>query len=188
MNDVKMRIDSKELQILDKENKDIESLNQNILVMRKKQLYGQLAESSNQRLRLLKSITKWIEMLEVKIFDADNIDEMDIDKAISLFKYVSNLNLKTLVQTDRLEEVLGKYLDSGALELQKGINDGSIDVKQDVHLIKKEIMETIAGLVHKNTSDAVIIENEEIIVDKGLEEEVDDIITDIIPDIELDLD
>jgi predicted TIM-barrel enzyme len=84
--------------------------------------------------------------------------------------------------------VLGKYLESGALELQKGIDNGSIDVKHDIHLIKKDIMDTIANLVSKNTEDAVVIENEVIIADKKIEEEVDDLINDVIPDIELDLD
>lgn len=186
INDV-IKIDSKELEILDKTNKDIERLNQNILVMRKKQLYGQLAEGSNQRIRTLKSISKWIEMLEVKIFDSEVINAMDIDKAIALFKYIANLQIKALAQADKLEEVLGKYLTSDALTLQENVNNGTIDLKDDVNTMKKEVMSALSTILLKNTSDAEMVKNEQIIeneVEPEVEEVLDDI--DVIPEIDIE--
>ena len=173
MDGSKIKIDSKELAIIDKENKDVENLNNNILIMRKKQLYLQVAESSKQRLKLLKRITKWIDLLEEKIFSDDAINEMDVDKAISLFKYISNLNLKTLMQTDRLEEILGKYLESGAFELQRDLNNGKLNVKEDLGDMKKEIMTIISNSLKSNTTDAEIVNRKaESIVD---EIEIDDL-------------
>ena len=189
MNDV-IKIDSKELEILDKTNKDIERLNSNILVMRKKQLYGQLAEGSSQRVKLLKRITQWIEMLEVKIFDSKTIEEMDIDKAIALFKYIATLQIKALAQTDKLEEVLGKYLSTDALSLQQDINNGKVDLKGDMTSMKKEIMATLSSILMKNSSDAEVVKKETIVKNDEYQklendiENIDDI--DSLPNVDIE--
>lgn len=189
MSDV-IRIDSKELEILDKTNKDIENINQNILIMRKKQLYNQLAEGSKQRVKLLNRITKWIDILEERIFADDVIADMDVNKLISLFKYINNLQIKALAQSDKLEDVLGKYITSGAMDLERGLNDGTVDPKEDLNSIKKEIMGTISKILIKNTSDADIVKNENIIQDADyieLETKADGI-TDIdnLPEIDIE--
>ena len=76
-------------------------------------------------------------MLSDKIFNPQTVEEMDLNKAIALFKYVNNINLKVLSESNRLEEVLGKYIESGVMDAARIGKQG--DATTEREKIKHEI-------------------------------------------------
>lgn len=172
--------------------KELQEQNRKIAEMRKKQIFNSLEESTRLRVSLASDLQKWRNILSDKIFSDESIEKMSTDKAIALFKYINNIHLKTLADSNRVEEILGKYLQSGALEA--GISENIATNQNERDKIKADIMNklqqmfknsmssdesvTDANIVKKTESDADIglIEEANVEIDKNLDtlEQIDE--------------
>jgi phenylalanyl-tRNA synthetase alpha subunit len=135
-------------------------INDRILKMRKRQIFESLRVSAHQRVKTMGRIDKWIEILEAKLFSPEVLEEIDLNKLIALFKYTNNMNLKILMETDRLEVVLTNYLKSGALELAEKLPEGELQetTPENIAEMKKDIHSLIQRVLAKNCEEAEIAE------------------------------
>lgn len=155
--------------------KELQEQNRKIAEMRKKQIFNSLEESTRLRVSLASDLQKWRNILSDKIFSDESIEKMSTDKAIALFKYINNIHLKTLADSNRVEEILGKYLQSGALEA--GISENIATNQNERDKIKADIMNKLQQMFKNSMSsdesvtDANIVKNAESDADIGLIEE-----------------
>lgn len=131
-----IKINKTELLSTSEYTKSIQEQNKKIADLRKKQLFNSLKEASRLRVATAQNIEKWVALLSDKLFSPEVLDKMDINKAISLFKYVNNINLRVLADSNRLDEILGKYLQSGMMEVQENLENQKSDRDQ----LKSEIL------------------------------------------------
>lgn len=151
-----IKVSKCELTACDEHAKRIEEQNVKLVALRKKQIYDSLKESTLLRIKTAKNISNWIQMLSDKIFNPQTVDEMDLNKAIALFKYVNNINLKVLSESNRLEEVLGKYIESGVMDVADRISKQG-DVVSEREQIKHEIFSKLNKMFKDSVSDADIV-------------------------------
>lgn len=151
-----IKVSKCELTASDEHAKRIEEQNVKLVALRKKQIYDSLKESTLLRIKTAKNISNWIQMLSDKIFNPQTVDEMDLNKAIALFKYVNNINLKVLSESNRLEEVLGKYIESGVMDVADRISKQG-DVVSEREQIKHEIFSKLNKMFKDSVSDADIV-------------------------------
>lgn len=141
----------------------VQEQNKRIAELRKEHLFNSLKEVTQLRINTAHNIEKWISILSDKIFSPENIEKIDINKAILLFKYVNNINLKVLADSNRLEEILGKYLQSGAMDAQMKMNEN--ENQSDREKLKSEIMSKLNQMFKQNidehTVDAEFTKREE---------------------------
>lgn len=131
-----IKINKTELLSTSEYTKSIQEQNKKIADLRKKQLFNSLKEATRLRVATAQNIEKWVALLSDKLFSPEVLDKMDINKAISLFKYVNNINLRVLADSNRLDEILGKYLQSGMMEVQENLENKKSDRDQ----LKSEIL------------------------------------------------
>lgn len=157
-----IKINKEELLSTSDYTKELQEQNRKISELRKQHLFDSLKEATTMRIKTAKNIQDWQQLLSDKIFNPQTIAEMDLNKAISLFKYVNNLNLKVLADSNRLEEILGKYLQSGAMDMQMEMQENNQTEREK---IKIDIMNKLQQMF-KNTmsneevSDGIIVHPE----------------------------
>jgi len=151
-----IKVSKCELTASDEHTKRIEEQNVRLVALRKKQIYDSLKESTLLRIKTAKNISNWIQMLSDKIFNPQTVEEMDLNKAIALFKYVNNINLKVLSESNRLEEVLGKYIESGVMDAAARIGKQG-DVTNERERIKHEIFSKLNKMFKDSVSDADVV-------------------------------
>lgn len=151
-----IKVSKCELTASDEHAKRIEEQNVKLVALRKKQIYDSLKESTLLRIKTAKNISNWIQMLSDKIFNPQTVEEMDLNKAIALFKYVNNINLKVLSESNRLEEVLGKYIESGVMDAAARIGKQG-DVTTERERIKHEIFSKLNKMFKDSVSDVDVV-------------------------------
>jgi len=157
-----IKINKEELCSTSDYTKELQEQNRKISELRKQHLFDSLKEATTMRIKTAKNIQDWQQLLSDKIFNPQTIADMDLNKAISLFKYVNNLNLKVLADSNRLEEILGKYLQSGAMDMQMEMQENNQSEREK---IKIDIMNKLQQMF-KNTmsndevSDGIIVHPE----------------------------
>lgn len=157
-----IKINKEELLSTSDYTKELQEQNRKISELRKQHLFDSLKEATTMRIKTAKNIQDWQQLLSDKIFNPQTIADMDLNKAISLFKYVNNLNLKVLADSNRLEEILGKYLQSGAMDMQVEMQENNQSEREK---IKIDIMNKLQQMF-KNTmnneevSDGIIVHPE----------------------------
>lgn len=151
-----IKVSKCELTASDEHAKRIEEQNVKLVALRKKQIYDSLKESTLLRIKTAKNISNWIQMLSDKIFNPQTVADMDLNKAIALFKYVNNINLKVLSESNRLEEVLGKYIESGVMDVADRIAKQG-DVVSEREQIKHEIFSKLNKMFKDSVSDADVV-------------------------------
>ena len=151
-----IKVSKCELTASDEHTKRIEEQNVRLVALRKKQIYDSLKESTLLRIKTAKNISNWIQMLSDKIFNPQTVEEMDLNKAIALFKYVNNINLKVLSESNRLEEVLGKYIESGVMDAAARIGKQG-DATNERERIKHEIFSKLNKMFKESVSDADVV-------------------------------
>ena len=157
-----IKITKPEIMANDEYSKRLEKQNMKLIALRKKHVYSILKDATIRRIETSKNIASWIKMLADKIFNPESIAEMDLNKAISLFKYVNNINLKVLSESNRLEEVLSKYIESGAMDTQNINMDGNPTDEREK--IKSEILSKLNRMFKENietTEDAIFVPESE---------------------------
>jgi len=153
-----IKVTKQELEQIDDYTKKIEQQNYRLISLRKKQIYEMLRDATVRRIETSRNIAHWIKMLSDKIFNPETIDEMDLNKAIALFKYVNNINLKVLSESNRLEEVLSKYIESGVMDTADKI--GTSDKQNEREKIKHEILNKLNKMFKDTADDADVVEIE----------------------------
>jgi hypothetical protein len=153
-----IKVTKQELEQIDDYTKKIEQQNYRLVSLRKKQIYEMLRDATVRRIETSRNIAHWIKMLSDKIFKPETIDEMDLNKAIALFKYVNNINLKVLSESNRLEEVLSKYIESGVMDTADKI--GTSDKQNEREKIKHEILNKLNKMFKDTADDADVVEIE----------------------------
>lgn len=154
-----IKINKEELLSTSDYTKELQEQNRKISELRKQHLFDSLKEATTMRIKTAKNIQDWQQLLSDKIFNPQTIADMDLNKAISLFKYVNNLNLKVLADSNRLEEILGKYLQSGAMDMQVEMQENNQSEREK---IKIDIMNKLQQMFKNTTnneevSDGIIV-------------------------------
>lgn len=147
-----IKISRQELMSSEDHNKKLEEQNFKLVALRKKHIYNMLKEATISRIKTSRNISNWIKMLSEKIFNPETINEMDLNKAIALFKYVNNINLKVLSESNRLEEILSKYIESGAMDIADKLNKETGSNEREK--VKQEILSRL-NKMFKETSEEV---------------------------------
>lgn len=150
-----IKVTKQELSAMDDHSNRLAEQNYKLVALRKKQIYECLKEATLLRIKTSRNISNWIKMLADKIFNPETIAEMDLNKAIALFKYVNNINLKVLSESNRLEEVLGKYIESGAMDTAERLNSGTASTEREK--IKHEIFSKLNRMFKESSSDAEVV-------------------------------
>lgn len=150
-----IRITKNEMRSIDDRSGVIENLNRKIQIIRKRQLLTTLKEATSARLDLLHKMKNWIDMLDKRIFDQNNIDNMSLDKVISLFKYVGNFSLKMMSQMNDVEGIMREYLETQNISSkfeQAKITGTDEEQKQ----LKKELMKSFMDSMKQTAAEAIV--------------------------------
>lgn len=151
-NDI-IKVSKQDALSVDNYSKQLAEQNRKIAVLRKKQLYNNLKSATELRIKTARNINEWTEKLSEKIFSPEAMEKMDMSRAIQLFKYVNNINLKVLADSNRLEEILGKYLQAGLLDSVDEHGEVAPSANDD---IKNEVLSKLRKLVETVGNDEVV--------------------------------
>jgi len=151
-NDI-MKVSKNDVLSVDEYSRKVAEQNRKLALLRKKQLYSNLKSATELRIDTARNIKNWIDTLSAKIFSPEAMEKMDISRAIQLFKYVNNINLKVLADSNRLEEILGKYLQAGLLDSVDEHGEVKTSANDD---IKNEVLSKLRKLVELGNSGEVI--------------------------------
>jgi hypothetical protein len=148
-----------DLKTLDQNADKMNQIDKQLVDVRKKAIFQALSSATTARIAMIQNTQKWLGDMEKKIFNPAFINDLDPAKAIALFKYLNNLNLKVLIETDKLEIVLNNYIQSGALEMGAELNKDNAKTT-DIKELKNDIMTKLSSILKTNTSDAVVVVDE----------------------------
>ncbi|MCK9319364.1 hypothetical protein [Methanoculleus sp.] len=148
-----------DLKTLDQNADKMNQIDKQLVDVRKKAIFQALSSATTARIAMIQNTQRWLGDMEKKIFNPAFINDLDPAKAISLFKYLNNLNLKVLIETDKLEIVLNNYIQSGALEMGAELNKDNAKTT-DIKQLKNDIMTKLSSILKTNTSDAVVVVDE----------------------------
>ena len=148
-----------DLKTLDQNADKMNQIDKQLVDVRKKAIFQALSSATTARIAMIQNTQRWLGDMEKKIFNPAFINDLDPAKAIALFKYLNNLNLKVLIETDKLEIVLNNYIQSGALEMGAELNKDNAKTT-DIKQLKNDIMTKLSSILKTNTSDAVVVVDE----------------------------
>ena len=151
-NDI-MKVSKRDIVSVDEYSRKLADQNRKIALLRKKQLYANLKSATEMRINTARKIQEWTQILSDKIFSPEAMEKLDVSRAIQLFKYVNNINLKVLADSNRLEEILGKYLQAGLLDNVDDNGEVKTATNDD---IKNEVLSKLRKLVELGNGDDVI--------------------------------
>ncbi len=169
-----MKITKSEIVSIDNYNKKLQEQNLKLANLRKKQLFIALKQASELRIKTAKNVDKWVDILADKLFSPQIMEKMDPIKLIMLFKYVNNLGTKLLSDSNKVEDILGKYLTADSsmeYDLPESVQSDNDKIKAEVLSKLKKMMENATD----EDAEVIVVEkNEESQnVEKTTQEEVD---------------
>lgn len=167
-----IKLTKNDLSVLDKSVDKMSAVDRQLIDVRKKAIFQALSAATSARVNMIQNTQKWLAEMERKIFNPVFINDLSPSRAIALFKYINNLNLKALIETDRLEIVLNNYIQSGAMELNAEMNKDNAKTA-DIKKLKGEIMEKLSGILKSNMSDAVVVDPERDKAFKEIDKELE---------------
>ncbi len=167
-----IKLTKNDLSVLDKSVDKMSAVDRQLIDVRKKAIFQALSAATSARVSMIQNTQKWLAEMERKIFNPVFINDLSPSRAIALFKYINNLNLKALIETDRLEIVLNNYIQSGAMELNAEMNKDNAKTA-DIKKLKGEIMEKLSGILKSNMSDAVVVDPERDKAFKEIDKELE---------------
>ena len=173
-------------------NEAIISHNNKIVRMRQQQLMNALKESTTLRIDIITKVKAWITLLEKRVFDPATLDQMDMNKIISLFRFIGTFTLKLLAQMNDIENVLKSYTETCSnLSVLGNPNTTTNLTSEEVQTAKKEIMKAFVDSVKETVQDAELVEQKkmkEIVPKNNMEEkkleELDTKLEEDFPDID----
>ena len=144
-------------------NEAIISHNNKIVRMRQQQLMNALKESTTLRIDIITKVKAWITLLEKRVFDPATLDQMDMNKIISLFRFIGTFTLKLLAQMNDIESVLKSYTETyNTLSALGNSNNTTNLTSEEVQNAKKEIMKAFVDSVKETVQDAELIEQKKV--------------------------
>ena len=144
-------------------NEAIISHNNKIVRMRQQQLMNALKESTTLRIDIITKVKAWIALLEKRVFNPATLDQMDMNKIISLFRFIGTFTLKLLAQMNDIENVLKSYTETCSnLSVLGNPNTTTNLTSEEVQTAKKEIMKAFVDSVKETVQDAELIEQEKV--------------------------
>jgi len=144
-------------------NEAIISHNNKIVRMRQQQLMNALKESTTLRIDIITKVKAWITLLEKRIFNPATLDQMDMNKIISLFRFIGTFTLKLLAQMNDIENVLKSYTEKyNSLSALGNSNTTTNLTSEEVQNAKKEIMKAFVDSVKETVQDAELIEQKKV--------------------------
>ena len=144
-------------------NEAIISHNNKIVRMRQQQLMNALKESTTLRVDIITKVKAWITLLEKRVFDPATLDQMDMNKIISLFRFIGTFTLKLLAQMNDIENVLKSYTETyNSLSALGNSNNTTNLTSEEVQNAKKEIMKAFVDSVKETVQDAELIEQKKV--------------------------
>ena len=144
-------------------NEAIISHNNKIVRMRQQQLMNALKESTTLRVDIITKVKAWITLLEKRVFDPATLDQMDMNKIISLFRFIGTFTLKLLAQMNDIESVLKSYTETyNSLSALGNSNNTTNLTSEEVQNAKKEIMKAFVDSVKETVQDAELIEQKKV--------------------------
>jgi len=158
-----IKIDKQDIETLKRQKNMIDSMNQRMVVLRQKQIYTSLSQATKMKIELFQKVSKWMNMLEGKIFTQQVVDSMDLNRAVSLMKYVSNTALKLLAQMKDMEDVFKAYIE---LNGKIGEPEKPMESQGDSDLanLKKGLYEILSESVKENSVEITPKQEEPVIV------------------------
>jgi len=144
-------------------NEAIISHNNKIVRMRQQQLMNALKESTTLRIDIITKVKAWITLLEKRVFNPATLDQMDMNKIISLFRFIGTFTLKLLAQMNDIENVLKSYTETyNSLSALGNSNNTTNLTSEEVQNAKKEIMKAFVDSVKETVQDAELIEQKKV--------------------------
>ena len=144
-------------------NEAIISHNNKIVRMRQQQLMNALKESTTLRIDIITKVKAWITLLEKRVFNPATLDQMDMNKIISLFRFIGTFTLKLLAQMNDIENVLKSYTETCSnLSVLGNPNTTTNLTSEEVQNAKKEIMKAFVDSVKETVQDAELIEQKKV--------------------------
>ena len=144
-------------------NEAIISHNNKIVRMRQQQLMNALKESTTLRIDIITKVKAWIALLEKRVFNPATLDQMDMNKIISLFRFIGTFTLKLLAQMNDIENVLKSYTETyNSLSALGNSNNTTNLTSEEVQNAKKEIMKAFVDSVKETVQDAELIEQKKV--------------------------
>jgi hypothetical protein len=152
-------ISKSDVDLIKKEQETIGKVVSSFQHVRQEQILKELSVGARARKSMLIRFNRWLKAIEKKVFDPNFIDNVPLDKLISLMKFTATINVKTLSSMGKLDEVMVKYFDIfvNTIKTEKP-QMPSMEV-QEISLIKKEILSKIRESLEHNCSDCEIIED-----------------------------
>jgi len=158
-----LKINKGDLDQLILRNEAIISHNNKIVRMRQQQLMNALKESTTLRIDIITKVKAWITLLEKRVFNPATLDQMDMNKIISLFRFIGTFTLKLLAQMNDIENVLKSYTETcNNLSVLGNPNTTTNLTSEEVQTAKKEIMKAFVDSVKETVQDAELIEQEKV--------------------------
>lgn len=137
-------VSENEIQGLEKRINEMNTVAMSFHGIRQKQILRELSNAGKARTRMLRRLERWMNLLETKLFDPAIMAQIDIPKLISLMKFVSTLNLRTVSSMSKLDDVMGKYFE---IMYKNNIKDQDIkEVKEEIqglNEVKKDIFDSL---------------------------------------------
>ena len=169
-----LKINKGDLDQLILRNEAIISHNNKIVRMRQQQLMNALKESTTLRIDIITKVKAWITLLEKRVFNPATLDQMDMNKIISLFRFIGTFTLKLLAQMNDIENVLKSYTETcNNLSVLGNPNTTTNLTSEEVQTAKKEIMKAFVDSVKETVQDAELVEQKkmkEIVPKNNMEE------------------
>lgn len=158
-----LKINKGDLDQLILRNEAIISHNNKIVRMRQQQLMNALKESTTLRIDIITKVKAWITLLEKRVFNPATLDQMDMNKIISLFRFIGTFTLKLLAQMNDIENVLKSYTETCSnLSVLGNPNTTTNLTSEEVQNAKKEIMKAFVDSVKETVQDAELIEQKKV--------------------------
>ena len=158
-----LKINKGDLDQLILRNEAIISHNNKIVRMRQQQLMNALKESTTLRIDIITKVKAWITLLEKRVFNPATLDQMDMNKIISLFRFIGTFTLKLLAQMNDIENVLKSYTETyNSLSALGNSNNTTNLTSEEVQNAKKEIMKAFVDSVKETVQDAELIEQKKV--------------------------
>lgn len=180
-------IQKKDLRVIEDRSDTIDNLNRKIQIIRKRQLMATLKETTGVRLDLLRKLKGWIDKLDKRLFSDDSINNMSLDKVISLFKYVGTFSLKMMGQMNDIENIMKEYIQTASVS-EKVSTLGQNGNPTQQNELKKELLRSFMDSIKQSAAEAIVSqqkqEAEQVIEMKKIEEEKE--VVDPVDDLKLE--
>ena len=165
-------LDKGDVENFKRQKSAIDKLNNKMIILRQRQIYSSLSESTKLRIEMFQKIRTWINMLEKRIFDPKTVEEMDLNKVIALMKFTSNTALKLLAQMNDMETIFKTYVemnnkseDAGRMLEDKDTTDISklkgdlYKILMETHISKEAETVEVSKIIPEVKKEEIVIDN-----------------------------